>query len=71
MTIKELIDSRHPFGVPVQESKVMAGMKKAFWDGRQLFLSPAMYSLMRGDDFDSVAKVAVIHIPLPTMMAVS
>lgn len=65
MTLKELIDTRHPFGVPVRIAEYMAGGRKAVWDKETLFVSPAMASLLADpDSIESVAcAIEVVVIP--------
>lgn len=65
MTLKELIDSRHPFGVPVRIDPHLAGTRKACMYGTTLFVSPAMASLLADpDSIESVARaIEVVVIP--------
>lgn len=64
-TLKDLIESQHPFSVPVQALTQMTGMRKAVWDGRTLFVSHAMQSLLRDEGSIEIAAEAieVVYIP--------
>ena len=65
MTLRELIDCRHPFGVPTSRSSALTGMKKSVWDGFTLWISPAMETLLADETLMEMLmdKIEVVHIP--------
>ena len=70
MTAAELVDASIApgrYGLPFAESKHLAGMKSAVFDGETLYLSPAMYSLLHSETEDGLehllASIPVVVIP--------
>lgn len=64
MTIKELVDSRHPFPVAIVVCSALAGQKKAVWDGSVLHVSPAMKHLLSDPEDEGVEGRMAAAIPV-------
>ena len=64
MTVRELINARHPFRVDVRASQYLPD-NRAVWDGYILYVPVHLIeALQRSEDVrDLIGEIEVVHIP--------